>query len=120
MSTDYRIISQQSHQRPRKQASEVLNVRCDFRDVLHPNELMTGTPTITEVTTSDLTLTNKAISNTELMILGEIVGIGEAVTFTLAGGSASTDYTLEVQIGTDATNAQTLRALLEIRVNPDT
>ena len=117
---EFRITDNQSHQRPSKQVSEVVNVECDWRAMLNEDELLTGTPTITEVTSSDLTLSNKAVNTAALTILGEDVGISQETTFTITGGSANTDYTVQIQTTTDASNAQTLRALVQFRCEADT
>ncbi len=94
-------------QRPTISAGDVDVVSIDYTDYLDSGELLTGTPTITEVTTSDLTLANKAVSTAALTINGSTVAIGMAVQFSLQGQSAATTYTCLVTATTDATVART-------------
>lgn len=69
--------------------------------------------TVTEVTSTDLTITNKAVSTAALTINGKSVAIGRAATFSLSGQSASasnTDgtglYRIRVTPTTDSTPAR--------------
>lgn len=82
-------------------------VAIDYTDLLDTGELLTGTPTVTEQTTADLTLANKAVSTASLTILGTTVVTGAAVQFSIQGQQASTCYTIRVSVGTDATPART-------------
>lgn len=102
-----------------KTASEVRNVAVSFVDELDSGELLTGTPTVAEVTTSDLSLTNKAVNTAALTISGKAVAIGQAVQFKVSGGTAGTTYTIKVTVSTDATPAQTLICALVIEVLAD-
>ena len=90
-------------------------VAVSFALQLDDGELLTGTPTVVEQTTSDLTLGNKAVSTAALTILGETVPIGEAVQFSVSGGTAANSpYLVRVTCGTDATVAQTLSVDVEM------
>ena len=91
-----------------KTASEARNVAVNFQGKLDSGELLTGTPTVVEVTTSDLTIDNVAVNTAALTIDGVSVAIGEAVQFRVSGGNAGTDYTIRIDVGTDASPAQTL------------
>lgn len=86
-----------------------------FAEKLDSGELLTGTPTVTELTTADLTIDNVAVNVAALTVDGESAAIGQAVQFRVAGQQAGTTYSLRVQCGTDATPAQTLRALVRFR-----
>ncbi len=99
-----------------KGSNETRNVAVSYADKLESGELLTGTPTITEVTSSDLTLSNKIVSTGSLTINGVSVSAGQAITFTVAGGTSSTVYTIRIQCGTDATNAQTFDDHVKIEV----
>lgn len=88
-------------------AAEVRNFKVDFSGLLDSGELLTGTPLVVEVTSTDLTITNKAVSTAELVILEQTVAVGKAVTFTVSGQAEDTIYTIKITVGTDATNAQT-------------
>lgn len=106
-------------QRQIKTASEVRNVAVSFAEVLDSGELLTGTPTILEVTTT-LTLGNKAVSTGSLTINGNTVIAGEALQFNVAGGSANVDYNIQMACATDSTPAQTVYGLITIGVVADT
>lgn len=106
-------------QRQEKTASETRNVAVSFSGKLDSSELLTGTPTIVEVTTSALTLTNKVVSTASLTINGLTVITGEAIQFTVAGGTAGNAYTIKISCGTDSTPAQTLYGSLIIDVIAD-
>ena len=62
--------------------------------------------TVTEITTSDLTLANKAVSTAELTILDETVPVGEAIQFTYSGCLVGVLYKLAIQVTTDSTPAR--------------
>ena len=84
-------------------------VRVDGTDDLDDGASFTGTPTVVEVTTSDLTLTNKAVNSaTYTDIDGATVAIGKGLQFTASGGSAGTTYTIRVTCSTDSSPAETL------------
>ncbi len=105
-----------AHQIQSKTAAEVRVVAVSFQGKLDSGELLTGTPTIVEVTTSDLTLANKAVSTVALTIDGTSNAIGEAVQFSVTGGTAGVTYTINAQVGTDSTPAQTLEVNLTLIV----
>lgn len=100
-----------------KTASEVVNASVDFSRRLDQSELLTGTPTITA---TGLTLANQAVSTTQLVILGEDIGIGKAVTWNITGGTANTNYTVQIAVTTDSSPAQTLYFNAPLRVVADT
>lgn len=84
----------------RKSNGETLQVRISFADLLVDSDTLTGTPTVVEQTTSDLTLTSKEVNSTAVTILGETVAASKAVTFLCAGGTAGTTYTIRVTVST--------------------
>jgi len=95
-------------QRGEMSAGGTRNVAIDYTDKLDSGELLTGTPTIVEVTTNDLTLSNKVVSTGSLTILGATVAAGAAVQFKVVAGSGLLGtYTIRVTVSTDATVAQT-------------
>ena len=85
--------------------TEVLAV--DFTDQLDSGELLTGTPTIVEVTTTALTLASKAVSTAALVIDGRTVAIGMAVQCKVSGQVASNTYRIRITVSTNATLART-------------
>lgn len=101
-------MSHTANQRYDVPVGSVRNVAVSFAGLLDSGELLTGTPTITEVSTSDLTITNKVISTAILTINDISVPIAEAVQFSFSGQLVDVKYTIKISIGTDATPAQTL------------
>ena len=105
---------------PQRQTCRVGETRTpavSFVDLLESGELLTGTPTVTEVTTTDLTLDNKAVNTGELTINSKTVAIGQAVQFRVSDQSvANSPYTLLVTVSTDATPAQTFKRKLTLLV----
>lgn len=88
---------------------------------LDAGELLTGTPVVTQhrsvPTTADaLTLDDKAVNTSTIEVNGRDCLAGEAVQFTVTGGTAGAKYTVSVKCGTDATPAQTLEAFVTIKV----
>lgn len=107
-------------QRPFKSVSGTRNVAVSFADMLDDSELLTGTPTITEQTTSDLTLSNKVVNTAQLTINSVTVAIGEAVQFNVTGGTvANSPYSIKISVATDATPAQTLIGTVVLTVIAD-
>ena len=103
-----------------KNASEVRTIAVSFDNKLDSGELLTGTPIIVEVTTTDLTLGSKAVSTAALTINGESVAIGKALQCSVTGGTAGTTYEIKFTCGTDATPAQTLIGTIKLKVVADT
>jgi hypothetical protein len=74
-----------------------------FASQLDSGETLTGMPTVTEQTTSDLTLGSKAVNTGILTIDGRTVAIGNAVQFSVSGQLAShSPYTLKITVSTSA------------------
>jgi hypothetical protein len=89
-------------QRPVVSQGDIEKGAVSFADWLDPGETLTGTPLVTEVGTTDLTLGGKAVSSASLTILGETVAAGGAVQFTVSGQKAGTLYTISVTASTTA------------------
>ena len=87
-------------QRPTISVGDVDLVGINYTDWLDGAETLTGTPTVTEITTSALTFANIAVSTTALTILGETVAIGCAVVFKVSGQAQYTTYRVRVSVGT--------------------
>jgi hypothetical protein len=81
----------------------------DFQDILDGTEVLTGTPTVTEVTTGSLTLTSsdKILNASAVTILGRSVAANKAVQFSATNFTAGTTYEVRVVVGTNATPART-------------
>src|SRR4030095_12358745 len=108
-----------SNQRYSKTVSEVRNVSVDMRGKLDTNELCTGTPTITEFDTADLTLANAQVSTAILSINGSNVPAGQAVQFSVGGGVAQQFYKMILEVDTTASPPQTLVEDLILLVEED-
>ena len=90
-----------------KTVTEVRNVAVSFVGKLDSGELLTGSPTVT-VVGGGLTVASEQVNTVALTIDGVSVGIGQAVQFSVSGGTAGTTYTVRIECGTDASPAQTL------------
>jgi len=76
-------------------------VPINYTNHLRSGELLSGTPTIVEVTTTDLTLTNNAVSTTVLVVKNESVTVGMAVQFNMTGQLTGILYRIRVTVSTD-------------------
>lgn len=92
-------------QLPTISVGDIEMLAMDFTKQLDSGELLTGTPLITEVSTTDLALTNKRVSIAELVINKRSTAIGKAVQCLVSGQQAKT-YTIQIVVYTDATPAR--------------
>ena len=104
-------------QLPEFAVGDTRNGAVDFQEQLDTGEVLTGTPTVAEVTSTDLTISNVAVNTAALTINGETAAIGEAVQFKVTSMTAAS-YTLKVTAATDATPAQTLVRYVKFIVVP--
>lgn len=95
--------------------TETLNVAIDYTGKLDSGELLTGTPTVTEETTSDLTITNVKVNTATLTINSVSVVAGKAVQFSFSGQLSGNQYRMDTLCTTDATPAQVRN--VDVRVN---
>lgn len=86
-----------------------------FQD-LPAGVLLTGTPTVEEQGSSDLTLSNKSINTSDKVVLGETYPSGTAVLFHRSGGVAGRDYIIKVSVTTDATPADVIVGWLRLTI----
>lgn len=85
--------------------------------ILDSGELATGTPTVTEVTTTDLTISNVVVNTAALTINSKTVAVGKAVQFKVIGQLvASSPYTLKITVATDSTPAQSKIVFVKLDV----
>ncbi len=107
-------------QQQEKTVSEVRNIAVSFAGKLDSGESLSGTPTFTEVSTLDLTVSNQAISTAILTINELSVPIGEAAQCKIAGGTvANSPYQIRINCATDSTPAQTLYGTITVTVVSD-
>jgi len=102
-----------------KTVGDIRNIAYAFDDVVDSGELLTGTPTIVEITTTDLTISSKAVNTTVLDIDGISTPIGEAVQCSISGGVADTTYEILITVSTNSTPAQTLNGKFILKVIAD-
>lgn len=87
-------------------------VTLDYTDDLPSGVLLTGTPTVVEVDTSNLTLANKALNSATFTYEYEAgsnrtVAVSAAVQFTVTT-STTGKYKIRITVVTDGTPAETL------------
>ena len=101
-----------------KQASEVRTISVDYTDKLDTGESLTGTPTVSELTTSDLTISGAQINSGSLTINGVSVAANKAAQCQIAGGTSGSTYSIQIQVGTDASSpgAQTFIDTIRLEV----
>ena len=99
---------------PGQAVGEVRIHSVDFRGRLDSGELLAGTPTIDEVTTTDLTLTDNVVNVIALTINGQTVAIGQAVQFKCTGVKKDVIYRIRIAITTDSSPPQTLKCIARI------
>jgi hypothetical protein len=104
-------------QRHTKTPTETRNVAVDLFGKLDAGEILTGSPTVEEQMTGDLTIMNATINTLQLRINERQVGLGEAVQFRVSGGQPHQQYILRVMVNTSA--AQHLVEYLVLKVMPD-
>ena len=66
------------------------------------SELLTGTPTVLEQTTSDLTITSKQVNTSATKTPEGTVATGGAVLFKTTGQQAGETYIIRVTVSSDA------------------
>tara|TARA_R110002020_G_scaffold6761_2_gene28733 strand:+ start:1180 stop:1506 length:327 start_codon:yes stop_codon:yes gene_type:complete len=84
----------------RKSSGETMQVRVSFAQLLVDSDTLTGTPTVAEQTTSDLTITSVEVNTGVVTILGESVSASNAVLFMVAAGSVGVSYIIKVTVST--------------------
>jgi hypothetical protein len=80
-------------------------------------EQITGSPAVTDAT-GDLTIDSIVISSTVLRVNGELVPSGQAIQFTVAGGTDDTAYKIIAKVTTDASKIN-LPAWCTLQVHDD-
>lgn len=99
-----------------KTAGETRNISVRFSELLDSGEALTGTPTILEQTTSDLTISSKVVSTAITVINGVSTPIGEAVQCSILGGTAGTTYDIQIVAASDSTPAQSIYGNIRLKV----
>jgi len=103
--------------RPVAVVGETKKFGVDCTNILEDGELLTGTPTVAEETTSDLSISEEQVNVAAVTLNGESVAIGKAVLFYASGFlKASAPYTIKITATTDAAVPQTLVRYVEFDV----
>lgn len=92
---------------PKISVGDTDTVSVDLQDYLDSGETFTGTPTVVEITTTDLTLSNKTVNAAAITIQGRAVGIGAAIQFKVSGQLAGRTYKIQVTGTTTASRTLT-------------
>lgn len=108
-------MSARAPQLPIALVGETLLGACSFVRLLDAGELLTGTPTVEEITTADLTIASATVNNVALVVNGEAAAVGQAVQWAMSGQVAGTRYTLRVTCSTDSVPAQTRIGIVSFR-----
>ena len=98
-----------------QQTNETRNHAVSFIGMLDSGELLTGTPTVVEVTTTALTLGSKAVNTATLTINGVSNVAGQAVQYSCTTATAGA-YVIRITCATNATPAQTVSASVRLNV----
>lgn len=96
-----------AQQNLKKSATAVRIVSMSFKNEIDEGELLTGSPTVV-ASPSDLTITNKVINASSVVVNGITVEAGLVVQFLVSGGTAGTRYLVTVTCGTDSSPAETV------------
>ena len=81
--------------------------------MLEASETLTGTPTVT-VSPTGPTLGSKIVNVAAIDVNGDTVAIGEAVQFTVTGGTAGVRYTITASCGTSSSQTLVGTAILVV------
>ena len=114
MTTSVNFAPHTAQEQRTKTASEVLDAKVSFAGLLEGTETLSGTPTFSELTTSDLTLSGAAVSTAALTIDDVSVALGKAATVKISGGTAGRSYIISISCGTSAGNTRVGRVKLNV------
>ena len=98
---------------PRKSPNDTDAGAVSFALELRSGELLTGTPTAEEQTTSALTLSNIGLNSGTVDIAGQSTLANQAITFSVSGGISGTLDSIKVTCGTDSSPARSLNRLVD-------
>ena len=101
-------------QRPVVSVGETELVSIDYTNGLEADELLTGTPTVVEVTTAHLTIASKVVTTEEVRIFERNVALGKAIQFTVSGQRINTQYSIRITVSTDGGRTIVRDAILTV------
>jgi hypothetical protein len=98
-----------------KRTAETRRLDVNFSDSLAADEELSGTVTVREIGTSDLTITNAEVNDVDVFIGHRNSIKNRSISCFIAGGLAGNEYTVRITVSTD--DGQTLIAVRSFRVN---
>ena len=87
--------------------SDVEIAGVDYTDVLSTTETVSG-PSVAEITTTDLTLSNVGVNTAVTEIFGREVAVGKGVLFRVSGQVLTRSYRVRVNVTTSSTPTRSL------------
>lgn len=95
-------------------STEIVSI--NYTAILDSSEVLTGVPTVSELTTSNLSLGNKLVNTATYTeaITGDTVAVGKAVQFTVTTSTAGS-YVIRVTVSSDSTPTRTFVRDLYLR-----
>ena len=85
-------------------AGDTRTAYVDVTDELITGETVTGSPSVTELNSSDLTLGTPAILASDVVYKETTYPASKGVSFTVTGGTAGVIYTIKATIATTESN----------------
>ena len=86
---------------PAVKEGAIENGAADYTDWLDGTELLSGTPTVVEVDTADLTISQVERNTATVEVKGRTVAIDKAVKFRVAGQLTGKLYKLKITVDSD-------------------
>jgi hypothetical protein len=83
-----------------KKPQEVRNIIISFSAKLDKDEFLSGTPTVSEIGTTDLTISDETVTVLNHTIGGLAIPSSAGVEFTVSGGVSREQYTIRVSVDT--------------------
>ncbi len=87
-----------------KHPDEDVAVTCNFQHLLDTGETLVGTPTVTEETSSGITVGASVVTPTDMSINNSTVSAGLAAQVRISGGTAGAWCTLKISVVTSSGN----------------
>lgn len=102
-------------QLPTQSITETRFHAVSFVGKLDTGETLTGTPTVAEIDTAHLTITNKAVNSAALTINGQSVAIGQAVQCKVTSSAMVAGAAYRILVTCATTAGQVLNGEIRFR-----
>lgn len=99
---------------------ETRNGRLSFANLLDSGELLTGTPTLTEIGTTHMTFSNVSVTTAAMEVNDVQESAGTVVTFKVVGFQGDRMYRVIATAPTNSTPAQELKKIFHLICAPST